>query len=1126
MTTFVCAIVSLDTDSCGRLRDGLCPIHGNRLIKHHECSQGMDGRQPVTDSFAADGVCLSCHPLPDYIPWARAQQMQREYHRQQQPPLVLPPQIAARKEQPPVLQPSQHEFVDKEQEQDEKLLPVSTKATSSSRFGDDLTAAATAAAAALSSPLADVPNSKWPATTDSATMAVDAAEVVAQVATAAETLSMTDCTPTAGRVRRSCRFAADAPTTVPSNSFSPPSLKMSAITTIDGDNSNGKVEGLTGQGRAACGRNLTSDAHAPGDYIQRERTGPDNKDENPYQGRTVVVIHGQHRGQQGRILCFDDNGTCRLQIENPETAVRAIIDVECDHCRLLDVVNSDLLDKYRKKAGCEIGIDELGEDELIRRALELSKKTWEEECVARGKNSRAVMSVSCFATDGRGVGKEPRNDVQSQKAANKSMKKPTPSTSWGALSSLPPSSSLISAGRRFVRRRGSACRSNSQGRIEILSDHPIKKRHWTKGKVQADDDGDTQSSSSRNETEIERKSSRKRSFSESARKNTDDNNVSAIATDTTRRSRPLRSCISSEDPEKKRRRPGAPQKLRNVKSVTFCTTSIGEQAAKRRTSPRFFKSSKTSSKGISLQNKKDLRQVDDAADIDVSPIEVDSRDNTETDDKDQSSQQDARPEKRPQKKSKLNPAPAPDHPKSNNDAGRGGGDDGNDDDDDDGNDNDNDDGESSSSSDESENELEDELEELGHTLEEIKAMEQNICSAIDSASSGNVNSKKLAVQKRFVKFLRNKAKEKGPALLITRHSGVDSIVAAIRSFPTSLELLIDSFATLSDICYYNKGTYRLDLEIYPDILKIMKRYSKAKASSNAKLHFHAICTMQHLGIKRSLKHKMIADGCVEQVVESMRLYKSNVDVQDAACLCIQDLAREPQSFEDVETVLNSGAVNCILAAMLRYKTNNKLIDGALAALANIHFDERIQDERKRKLLIDHGLLAILCKTIQSDDACIVFHTFNFLNNITTEALQIDEAIIEAGLITKTAEAMHRFRNDGRVLRCACLFLGNIGHGSEGRPDQIARHGGSMAVIDCLMSFPYCSGVVQEALAALRNIGHPEEHKAVDTVSLVVAVMGFHKDDAVIHNHACCILLQVSSFFLHHCIICIWLNVCD
>ena len=435
-------------------------------------------------------------------------------------------------------------------------------------------------------------------------------------------------------------------------------------------------------------------------------------------------------------------------------------------------------------------------------------------------------------------------------------------------------------------------------------------------------------------------------------------------------------------------------------------------------------------------------------------------------------------------------------------------------------DSDRDSDEDSSSS--SSGESKDELEELGFSIDEILDMETKICDMVESFSLQKGKSKTLSSQLRLVRFLRNASKEKGPALIISRYRGVDSIVAAIRAFPTSLELLIIAFEGLWNMCFHDKGTWRPDLEIYPDLLEFMKKYSNAKAPSHAKLHFYAISTLQHLGIKRSLKHKMISDGCVEEVVKSMQLYKGNVGIQDCSCLFFQDLMREPQSFKDIKAVLNSGGVKCILAAMIRFKKNDKLVDGALAALSNIYFDERIPNKGKRALLVDHGLLKILCNTIHSEDSCIVFHTINFLNNITSEVAGVDKAIVAAGLVTKIIEAMHRFRNNVKVLRCACLFMGNISHG-EGA--KVVNLGGTAAVIYCLQSFPNDAILVREGLVALRNADYPEGHRAIEeAASACLAFMDILKWDPVVQSHAVSFLVEVSSKSHMHVLSAVFPNI--
>ena len=389
-------------------------------------------------------------------------------------------------------------------------------------------------------------------------------------------------------------------------------------------------------------------------------------------------------------------------------------------------------------------------------------------------------------------------------------------------------------------------------------------------------------------------------------------------------------------------------------------------------------------------------------------------------------------------------------------------------------------------------------------------METKICEVIDSYSLQKGKSKALSTQLKLVRFLRNASKEQGPALLVSRQSCVDSIFAAIRAFPTSVELLVIAFEALWNVCFWDKGTWRPDLEIYPELLDFMKKYSNPKAPSHAKLHFYAISTIQQLGIKRSLKHKMISDGCVKQVVASMQLYKGNVGVQDCSCLFFQDLMREPQSFEDVETVLNSGAVECIQAAMIRFKQNDKLMDSALAALSNIYFDERIPDEGKRALLLDHGIIKILCNTIQSEDSCIVFHTINLLNNITSESAGIDKAIVAAGLVAKTIEAMQRFHLNVKVLRCACVFMGNISH-TEGA--EVAKFGGTTAVISCLQSFPDDAILTREGLVALRNADYPKEDTdrlIEEAATICLIAMDYLKNDPVVHSHAISFLLEVSN----------------
>jgi len=398
------------------------------------------------------------------------------------------------------------------------------------------------------------------------------------------------------------------------------------------------------------------------------------------------------------------------------------------------------------------------------------------------------------------------------------------------------------------------------------------------------------------------------------------------------------------------------------------------------------------------------------------------------------------------------------------------------------------------------------------------ARERNIKSAVKTASLLQ-NKACHKAQMTYLKSMHRKCNDETGGALIVKHGGVEAILMAMRTLPASLDVQSTACETLVNVVYHDDRAYhRKKRKIYPDVLRAMRSCINAKSSKHAEVNHHAIGVLQQLAIIEDLKHIIIASGCLDQVIVAMQSFRAYPWLQENGCLFLQDLTRHLQSHEDAISVLNSGALKCLLAVLRNY-TGAEITETALGAVANCFFHEDVIPAKvKREVLIDMNLIDILAATVKSDSPKVVIRTCNVLNNIATEDLRINQAIIDANFVPETTKAMRRFRSNRQVQQLGCLFFGNLCYGNiETRAEMVKAEGGSAAIIDCLRTHVMHSGVMREALAALRNVAHPETINALTTVSYIVIAMDTHAEDRSIQEHGCLVLLQVNIMSLF-CII--------
>ena len=388
--------------------------------------------------------------------------------------------------------------------------------------------------------------------------------------------------------------------------------------------------------------------------------------------------------------------------------------------------------------------------------------------------------------------------------------------------------------------------------------------------------------------------------------------------------------------------------------------------------------------------------------------------------------------------------------------------------------------------------------------------ERNIKSAVHNASLAK-NKARHKAQMTYLKSMHRTCTDATGGALIVKHGGVEAILAAMRALPTCLDVQSTACKTLVNIIYHNHRAYHhTNREIYPDVLRAMRSCINTKSIKHAQVNHYAIGVLQQLAIIEDLKHTIIASGCLDQVIMAMQSFRAYPWLQENGCLFLQDLTRHLQSHDDAITVLKSGALKCLLAVLRTY-TGTEITETALGAIANSFFHEdAIPAKMKREVLIDMNLIDILATTVKSDSPKVVIRTCNVLNNIATEDLRINEAIIDADFIPETTEAMRRFHSNRQVQQLGSLFFGNLCYGNiETRAEMVKAEGGSAAIIDCLRTHVMHSGVMREALAALRNVAHPEKVNALTTVSYIVIAMDTHPEDRSVQEHGCMLLLQVS-----------------
>ena len=366
-------------------------------------------------------------------------------------------------------------------------------------------------------------------------------------------------------------------------------------------------------------------------------------------------------------------------------------------------------------------------------------------------------------------------------------------------------------------------------------------------------------------------------------------------------------------------------------------------------------------------------------------------------------------------------------------------------------------------------------------------------------------------QMEFLTSLYDLCQDYEQGRLIVKAGGVRAILAAMSTFSKCVDVQTSGCAVLISVVFYAQHHLVYRARISRRAINAMKADDR-----DADLHVQAIGVLQQLvATDAGLAHDLVQtkSDCLSQVLMSMKTFSSSRNVQDAACLFLQNLTSE-LSFRDSMSVLESEALVCVVSVLRKYQREYNLLGSALGAIGNMFRHEHTSDELKHKFMIADGFIDILLSLMASSSSKVVCGACVVVNNmcVSTEALGVNRAITDAGFISRTEEAMRRFPTDAELQQCCCLFLRTLSYGDvKTRGLKIAQDGASERVIYCLHKYVKNISVLSEAMGALRNVAHPTSQSVPDTVSLILNAMVFHQNDEEIQEHGSQLLLQVSVF---------------
>mmetsp|Transcript_27244 Transcript_27244/g.59102 ORF Transcript_27244/g.59102 Transcript_27244/m.59102 type:complete len:647 (+) Transcript_27244:1229-3169(+) len=383
---------------------------------------------------------------------------------------------------------------------------------------------------------------------------------------------------------------------------------------------------------------------------------------------------------------------------------------------------------------------------------------------------------------------------------------------------------------------------------------------------------------------------------------------------------------------------------------------------------------------------------------------------------------------------------------------------------------------------------------------------EKIQQAIQVASLP-VNKGDKEIQMKFLTCLSDLCQDYEQGRLIVKAGGVRAILAAMSTFSMCADVQTSGCAALINVVFYAQDHLVCRTWISRRAISAMKVDDK-----DADLHVQAVGVLQQLvAHDAELAHDLVQtrSGCLSQVVMSMKTFSSSRNVQDAACLFLQNLTSE-LSFRDAMSILESEALVCVVAVLRKYQRENDLLESAVGAIGNLFRHERTSDELKRKFMIADGFIDILLSLMASSSSKVVCGACVTVNNmcVSTEALGVNRAITDAGFISRTEEAMRRFPSDAELQKCCCMFLRTLSYGDvQTRGLKMAQDGASERVIYCLQKYVKNVSVLSEAMGALRNVAHPTSQSVPDTVSLILNAMVFHQNNEEVQEHGSELLLQ-------------------
>jgi len=396
------------------------------------------------------------------------------------------------------------------------------------------------------------------------------------------------------------------------------------------------------------------------------------------------------------------------------------------------------------------------------------------------------------------------------------------------------------------------------------------------------------------------------------------------------------------------------------------------------------------------------------------------------------------------------------------------------------------------------------------------AVEEELKNAIADLSKEKKPANKVGV--RSLKILLRQCKIAGSpedearvTQLIVKLGGTEAVLGTIQVFPGSSEVLTLACEVLQYICYYDNAVVARHNVLHSIRMALCDRPADVRVVQSS-IGALQTCVGATSEIDREIVNGIINGGCLDQVVRAMEEHGDVPEIQLNACLFLQDLAAECDQ-GGITNVLRSGALDSVIRA-IKHTQKSDIILAGLAAIGNMPQEELV--DPRASLQTFESLKSFLHSSMNTaaGDPAVVAKCCGLLNNLSVETSTINSAIIEAGFIKKTTDAMEAFDNEEDVQCSGCMLLRSLAHGKNGgRSNEVVRDGGLERISYCLSAFSDNATVLAAALGALRNIRHPEDHScsAVGTVDKIFKVMDNHRAEQDIQEDCCELLWQYTAF---------------